>query len=238
MGPLASAEFVKTIYEHNMRSPEQECPSVILVSDPAIPDRTTSLLNGSDDVLLERVRSGIDLLTGSGATRIIVCCVTAHPILSRLPLSLQERTISLVDVIFSSICNTTERYLLLCTQGTRATGIFQHHQSWPGVRSRITLPDEGDQALVHSLIYDIKKNVKSIQQLELVEGLLKKYQVNSYIAACTELHILAKDHIRLNSGKSRELCIDPLTIIASNMLPCSNSDIDASIPRQHLSYSR
>ena len=41
MGPLASAEFVKTIYEYGLNRREQESPSVVLVSDPTFPDRTS-----------------------------------------------------------------------------------------------------------------------------------------------------------------------------------------------------
>lgn len=40
MGPLASAEFLKTIYECSVAGGEQRSPSVIMYSDPTFPDRT------------------------------------------------------------------------------------------------------------------------------------------------------------------------------------------------------
>ena len=42
MGPLASAEFLKTIYEYGTRDLEQRSPACILYSDPTFPDRTSS----------------------------------------------------------------------------------------------------------------------------------------------------------------------------------------------------
>src|SRR5689334_6778827 len=49
LGPLASAEFLATIYEHADASEEQRLPAVLLFSDPAIPDRTEALLCGRED---------------------------------------------------------------------------------------------------------------------------------------------------------------------------------------------
>ena len=40
MGPLTSAEFLKTIYEVNISGPEQDAPACVLYSDPSVPDRT------------------------------------------------------------------------------------------------------------------------------------------------------------------------------------------------------
>lgn len=46
MGPLASAEFVNTVYRLNMTEPEQQAPALVLRSDPSIPDRTAAILSG------------------------------------------------------------------------------------------------------------------------------------------------------------------------------------------------
>ena len=55
MGALASAEFVKTIYEFSADRREQDSPIVMLSSDPTFPDRTEMLLRGARDVLLDRL---------------------------------------------------------------------------------------------------------------------------------------------------------------------------------------
>ena len=44
MGPLASAEFLKTIYEFNFSRTEKDAPAFVLYSDPSVPDRTEAIL--------------------------------------------------------------------------------------------------------------------------------------------------------------------------------------------------
>src|SRR5436305_6814732 len=127
MGPLASAEFLNTIYEKNMGVKEQESPIVYLISDPTIPDRTECFLNGTQEMLLEHFSSAIEKLAGLGVDRIVVCCVTIHPLVPRLPAYLQEKIVSLVDLVFESVLQDGKKHLLLCTQGSRQMRIFEDH---------------------------------------------------------------------------------------------------------------
>jgi aspartate racemase len=85
MGPLASAEFVSSIYRETFSGREQQAPRVLLLSDPTIPDRTECLLNGDHEMLLERLAAGVGQLVLMGATRIVICCMTIHPLVPRLP---------------------------------------------------------------------------------------------------------------------------------------------------------
>jgi len=74
MGPLASAEFVHTIYQETIRGTDRDTPTVILLSNPAIPDRTEYLLNGQEDALLEVFSSSVGQLISAGATKIVIAC--------------------------------------------------------------------------------------------------------------------------------------------------------------------
>jgi aspartate racemase len=47
MGPLASAEFLKTIYEESLDGPEQTAPQVVLHSDGSSPGCTGSSAKAS-----------------------------------------------------------------------------------------------------------------------------------------------------------------------------------------------
>lgn len=238
MGPLASAEFLSTIYEETAGRPEQECPIVYLISDPTIPDRTKCLLNGTEHLLLEHFASGINKLESLGATRIVVCCVTIHPLIPRLAAHLQEKTISLVDLIFDSVLQDREKYLLFCTEGTRRMGIFQSHAAWKEAGSRIVLPDDGDQSAIHSMIYEVKTNQRTVRHLHLVEDLMRKYCVNSFIAGCTEMHMIARQKARASGRHQREFCIDPLLGVASIMSQrsstpsCAASSVATAEPLQ------
>lgn len=217
MGPLASAEFLSTIYEETAGRPEQQCPIVYLISDPTIPDRTKCLLDGTEHLLLEHFTSGINKLESLGATRFVVCCVTIHPLISCLAEHLQEKTISLVDLIFESVLQEGRKCLLFCTEGTRRMGIFQSHPAWKEAASRIVLPDPADQAAIHAMIYEAKMNQRSVRHLHLVEDLMRKYCVDSFIAGCTEMHMIARQKARASGRHPREFCIDPLVGVVSIM---------------------
>ena len=60
-GPLASAEFIKTIYECSLGEREQEAPVVLLYSDPTFPDRTEALLAGDYEPTLTQARRRIGM---------------------------------------------------------------------------------------------------------------------------------------------------------------------------------
>ena len=217
MGPLASAEFVNTIYRDTARWTEQEAPTVILFSDPTVPDRTECLLNGRHEVLLQKLTGSIETLLAMGATRIVVCCLTIHPIIYQLPPVLREKVVSLVDLTLGAVLRSRSRHLLLCTTGTRKLRLFQQHLLWDETQHKVVLPDDEDQGAIHQMLYEIKNQREAIAYIPFVEELMKKYDVSSYIAGCTEMHIVAKAHEQFSGHDRRKFCIDPLTEILPMM---------------------
>jgi aspartate racemase len=219
MGPLASAEFVSSIYRETFSGREQQAPRVLLLSDPTIPDRTECLLNGDHEMLLERLAAGVGQLVLMGATRIVICCMTIHPLVPRLPSFWQRKIISLLDSTLNAVLVSHTRHLMVCTTGTRRLRLFEQHPLWPEVKNRIVFPAEEDQQRIHQLLYGIKGQEQIGPLIALIEELLEKYGVHSYIAGCTEMHILAKAHENLKGRSRREFCIDPLTEILFMMQP-------------------
>ena len=206
LGPLASAEFLKTIYESCQRQHEQETPKVILYSDPSFPDRTSAIMSGKYDELLDRLVSSLRTLSDLGATQTVVCCVTLHALFRRLPSELRAPLVSIVDVIFEEIVRVPERRLLICSTGTREMGLFEAHEQWGATREYIVLPDDHDQDLIHRTIYEIKQLRDLDEITSIFTSLFPKYGVNSFISGCTEMHIIAKRSPLTN--------VDPLSIIA------------------------
>jgi aspartate racemase len=212
LGPMASAEFLRTIYEHGLGDREQEFPTVIVYSDPSFPDRTEAFLAGECDPILAQLIDVIERLLEAGATDVVFCCMTIHYLLPRLPAHLRERIISLPDIIFETVAHTREKHLLICSSGTRELGLFQNDVRWSMAQPYIVLPDEDDQNRIHKdLIYPIKKNPDIRTLFPLLELLLDKYGVDSFIAGCSEVHLLAK-HFLLHSPEHR--CVDPLATLA------------------------
>jgi aspartate racemase len=217
MGPLASAEFVKTIYEHSIHEREQAAPALLIHSDPTFPDRTQALLAGEHELLLRKLIEILNGLREFGVSRIVICCTTIHHLLPRLPAELRARIISLLDVTLAAVAERQQRHLLISTSGTRKLRVYEQHPQWKALQDRIVLPDEKDQALIHhDLIYQIKKNRDLGELVPMLEFLLSKYGLDSFIAGCTEIHLLTKQ-INSSVDRARFSYIDPLITIAREM---------------------
>ncbi|HTF62178.1 MAG TPA: aspartate/glutamate racemase family protein [Edaphobacter sp.] len=218
MGPLASAEFLKTIYESKICAgmKEQDAPIIVLYSDPSFPDRTECFLRQDYEVLLSRLEGVLTKLNFCNVEGVIICCMTMHGILERLPDGLRRKVVSLVDVVFEDVLRDDRKHLLICTEGSREMGVFERHSMWADARHRIVLPDDEDQARLHQMIFQIKTNCPKSQNEELSE-LLCKYQVSSFIAGCTEFHILVKQMAKIAGRDYQQFCIDPLMSIARKL---------------------
>ncbi|HEV2863279.1 MAG TPA: amino acid racemase [Pyrinomonadaceae bacterium] len=218
MGPLASAEFLKTIYECSLGEREQDAPIVVLSSDPTFPDRTSEFLRGSYDELLGRLTEALHRLRELGASKMVICCITCHHLLPRLPPELRRQVVSLLDVIFERVLRAEGRHLLICTNGARRMELFESHPSWGAASRFVVLPDDDDQQLIHELIYHrIKRNRDVRALLPTIGGLLRKYDAGSFIAGCTEIHLPAKQFECSDGYHKGYGCVDPLTIIAKEI---------------------
>ena len=215
LGPMASAEFLKTIYEHSLADLEQESPTVIMYSDPTFPDRTEAFLSGNSDPVLAQLIDVMERLLEAGATDVVFCCMTIHYLLPRLPARLRERVISLPDIIFEHVGHARKRHLLISSSGTRKLALFENHPQWSSAEPFFVLPDEDDQNRIHkNLIYPMKTNPDLSTQFPLLELLLEKYEVDSFIAGCSEIHMLAKHFLASGNRSSKYSAIDPLAILA------------------------
>jgi aspartate racemase len=83
---------------------------------------------------------------------------------------------------------------------------------------KIVLPDEKDQTLIHNeIIYQIKRNRNLSELTPVLKSLLLKYDLDSFITGCTEIHLLAK-HFVWSCDETSFQCIDPLMIIAKDVV--------------------
>ena len=226
MGPLASAEFVKTIYQLCPEDEEQLTPPLILWSDPRMPDRTDCILNGRQDLLLEKLTESLRRLIACDVTSIIICCVTIHQVIDLLPRDLRSKIISLLDVIFEDVLKHERRYLLLCTKGTREVRLFEDHRLWNSTQDRIVLPSEKDQERIHELLYRIKQYKHCPADVKFLNELVQSYGVDSFIAGCTEIHVLVRDYGLAQGFAQVGPCLDPLMVLAGMI---SQSTLSASV---------
>lgn len=221
MGPLASAEFLRTIYRLHRGEKEQSAPQVLLYSNPHVPDRTATLLEdrGVDHLLDELVR-GVELLFDGGCERVVVCCFTIHHLLDRLPPRLRSRVVSLIDVAVEAAAQTQGSLLMACTVGTRRLRVFERHPVWSRLASRAVYPGDADLDGLHDAIYRIKRGRPRAELAHVVVSLAGKYGTERVIAGCTELHLVST--LLEGQGSPVDL-IDPLTLIATRITEDSSA---------------
>lgn len=217
MGPIVSAEFLKTIYEHTTQSREQDFPKCVVISDPNVPDRTEAILSGLDEKLFDNLKKSLQKLLVLEADKIVVTCLTSHYLFPRLPFHIQNKIISLVDLIIHQVQITKKPTLLLCTNGTYMSGVFKAHPDWSLVEPFIVMPNEKDREQIHNLIYEIKKTGAKDSSVNALKDLLNHYPVQSCIAGCTEFHLVNK-YLCQKKGMDRPFeIIDPLQTLAMNL---------------------
>lgn len=216
MGGLASAEFLKTVYETEVGEREQDGPVVMLFSDPTFPDRTEAFLAGREEAVLEPLVRALQCLRGCGASSVVMCCVTLHHLLPRLPPELREPVVSVLDVLMEELANARGRYLLVSSTGARQLGLFDRHPRWDEVRDRVILADPGDQRRIHhDLIYPVKRNAGMDGLVRMLDELIDRYAADGFIVGCTEVHVLAKRYFATLDPERRRACIDPLAAVAN-----------------------
>lgn len=215
MGGLASAEFLKTVYETEVGEREQDGPVVMLLSDPTFPDRTEAFLAGREQTVLDPLLRALERLRAVGASSFVMCCVTLHHLLPRVPAELRERVVSLLDVLMDGLVEARGLHLLVCTTATRRLGLFDGHPRWPEVRDRVILADPDDQhRMHHDLIYPVKRNADLDSLVRMLDGFLEKYGAEGFIVGCTEVHVLAKHYFATLDPERRRGCVDPLAVVA------------------------
>lgn len=227
MGPLASAEFIKTIYELGEIEVEQQAPQCVLYSDPTIPDRTECVLNGSTSLMITRLSDALERLQLFGVSSTVICCITMHCFLPGVATHLRRNIVSLIDVIVQGVLQSKRRHLLLCTDGARRARIFQIQDEWSLVAPYVVLPDSEDQRKIHSLIYRIKQKRIDEADFTMLEFLKRKYEVDYLIAGCTELHLLAKKLLERGQVASLQ---DPLLTLARRF--AVHRRPDAEVPQR------
>jgi len=216
MGPLASAEFVRRVYQnYSFNTSEQSAPFIIQYSDPSIPDRTTSFLKNDFEPVYNRLLEILNNLDQAGAHVFIICCFTIHYIVPRLPAYFKNRIVSLVEVVLNEVAASNEQYLFLSTTGTRKMKILEQDQQWPQVADQICFLSDTDQKRVHQFIYEhLKLGVCPSKIADEIIAIVDKYNVRGVIAGCTEIHLLTQEG--RNVFQSFKV-IDPLDLIARKL---------------------
>lgn len=194
MGPLATADLLIKIVTMTKADCDNEHIRVFVDDNSAIPDRTAAILHGGPDPMPEML-SALRNLEKCGADCLLMPCNTAHYYLPRLQ---QETSIPFLNVLTVTAARCKELFpgktaAILATTGALATGLYQDALDAEGVS--FLVPDEGEQAKLMHLIYDLVKASLPLHPeghlwQEVLDG-LRQRGADYFILGCTELPIVA-----------------------------------------------
>lgn len=197
MGPAASAEFVSRLVAQTPATCDQEHIPTILWSDPRVPDRSTSLLNG-DNAVWPFLHNGIQGLKQAGCDTIVIPCNTSHLWYEQMR-DLGVPIIHIVDSVANSlrelgIVNTTIG--IMGTQATIELGLYQQRLAIQGWRCIVPTTAEM-RTFVTPAIDSIKAGriADAHDPLLFVARSLASRGATAVVLGCTEIPLAVKETV-------------------------------------------
>lgn len=188
-GPAATALLLDVVVRRTPATTDQEHLDLLVLDHSSQPDRTARILDESapdpGPVLARDARR----LEAWGCAFVAIPCNTANHFLPRLREQVRIPIVSIVDATAEAALERGRRIGVLATDGTRAAKVYDR-----AVESRggtVVLPDDDDQKLVMSVIYD---GVKAGGDID-VEGLdavitRMSEDCDAVVLGCTELSVV------------------------------------------------
>lgn len=196
MGPAATVAFLDALQRATPAAGDQEHIDTVVLSHAGTPDRTARLLDPTSPDPTPYLLGDLELLARLGADRAVIACNTAHAF---LPEELPLPVLSMVRVGAEAAVERAQgagealpgspRVLLLATDGTRASGVYQ--EALADLGAEVLLPEDDGQRAVMAMIYDGVKagaEVATADFLDLVARL--RGEADAVLLACTELSVL------------------------------------------------
>lgn len=188
MGPLATAIFMQMVVEMTEAVRDCEHIEMDILNLPNIPDRTDFILGKSTQSPVAAIRGLRQKLEERGADIIAMPCNTAFYFVDDI---MEGSGIPIIHAIAETGKCLKEAGVkkvgILATDGTLATGLFA--EGLAEFEIETIVPDDANQRLVMSMIYDDVKAGKLIEEekLRMVETHLKDKGAEILILGCTEL---------------------------------------------------
>ena len=196
-GPAATALFQDVLVKLTPASRDQDHLDLVVLVHSTQPDRTARILSADapdPGPVLARDAARLDAL---GTDFIVLPCNTAYHFLPQIQAATSKEVLSIVDATARAALTAAARSAgadgsrvgLLVTDGTRTAGVYEKVLDSLGARS--VYPDENDQSLTMSVIYDGVKAGGPVDVAGL-EGVIERLRERSdvVVLGCTELSVI------------------------------------------------
>ena len=193
MGPMATADLFIKIIEMTDADCDGGHLHILIDNNTDIPDRTQSILSGSDAPLRFMAESA-ERLMAQGADILVIPCHTAHYYYDALQRLCRVPILNMLGVLAQAARSAGYRQLgLLATDGVVQSGIYD--SAFHGTGIELIYPDpEGQEALMRLIYRQVKAGkTADVSALEpCLDGMASR-GAEAFILGCTELPLVFSD---------------------------------------------
>jgi aspartate racemase len=197
VGPLATAYFLQRVVQRTAAERDQDHLDLVVLNHSTIPDRTDYILGRSTQDPGPVLAADAKKLEKFGVSFLVMPCNTAHFFTQQVIDAIDGDFLSIIDVTVSAALRRAPhagRVGLLATEGTAQSHVY--HDAFGAHGVDIITPDDEDQAVVNSVIYEqVKAGLPADPDaLRRVAARLVDRGASVVVLGCTELSVAAVDH--------------------------------------------
>ncbi|MDY6465378.1 MAG: amino acid racemase [Succinivibrio dextrinosolvens] len=190
MGPMATVDLMRKIILSTDAKTDQEHIHILVDNNPQIPDRTAAI-EGRGESPVEKMLQSAKLLEAQGADVLVIACNTAHYFLDEFKDKVNVPIINMIDEAVKHCVELGYSEVgLLCTIGTRNTGIYQ--KACDKFNLKLVVPDDEEIKALQDMIYlGVKANNFNYDtsNVKQVISTMRNRGVQAFILGCTETPI-------------------------------------------------
>lgn len=221
MGPDATVLLYDRIIKKTKADCDQEHIDFIILNHSSIPDRTSAILKGGEEKVIDAIASDLSMLEKCGVSYAAIPCNTSHCFLEKLS---EKTDIHIINMISETVEFISSKNLrkpgIMCTVGTLKAGLYKKECEKRGIT--LTEPDEETENIIMDIIYNqIKKGEKgNINDFNKVTEWFKNKGCDCILIACTELSC-----IMANYNIKDSFYADALDVLADKSIILSGGEI-------------
>lgn len=190
MGPMATVDLMRKIILSTDAKTDQEHIHILVDNNPQIPDRTAAI-EGRGESPVEKMLQSAKLLEAQGADVLVIACNTAHYFLDEFKDKVNVPIINMIDEAVNHCLELGYSEVgLLCTIGTRNTGIYQ--KACDKFNLKLVVPDDEEIKALQDMIYlGVKANNFNYDtsNVKQVISTMRNRGAQAFILGCTETPI-------------------------------------------------
>lgn len=222
MGPMATADMFRKIIEKTDAGCDREHLHILIDNNTDIPDRTASILAGTDEPV-EYMAASAKRLADAGADMLVISCDTSHYYYDKVSARSEIPILHMPEETAKAMSRAGIRCAgLLATDGTVLSGVYDKIFSRYGIE--LIKPDaEGQKKVMHMIYGEVKVGKRAdTSALESTLDAMEEQGCEAFILGCTELPLAYEGY----TGRS---FIDPAEIVAEAAVIAAGGKVKSEV---------